>query len=711
MRDNRVELRKLFKHDDVLPQLFLPVAVIVLCLSIVIVYAETHRLTQSHIKATALHDVRAYNTAVAELCSLYVTEVIDRLPPDTLVTNDYMHHSGAIPSPATLTKVLGERLRAQHQKTTTHLYSDYPFIDSKRSHSLDQFERDALVHLRKYPSEPYYRFDNSHGIPRVRFATSDVMTESCVACHNSHPKSPKRDWKVGDVRGVLSTTMTLDSVQAESKRLTMRLILALGFVGGSVVGLFSVTLVLLRRRAVALDDSNANLLQERAALEEARGQLQESNQILRVYASKLNRSRRAAYNLMHDMNDAKERAERNNLAKSRFLANMSHELRMPLTAILGFSDSMDASRSQHEQLQAFKTIHRNGSRLLTLIDDILVLAKIEAGKLSLDQIECRLDALLLDIRRQMQARADEKEIEWKVEIEGSVPAIIKTDPTRLRQLLTNLVTNSIRSTSTGFVRLIVSVQDDYLQFRIVDSGVGLNEQQLTRVFDPFTREDKTKEREHTGTGLELAISKQIAVLLEGDITATSKSEEGTEFLAKIHLQQMGNACFSSLPDYDDSSIEYTEPKAQLNGIRVLIVEDGFDNQRLIRFVLEKAGADVTVAPNGKVGSELAIDQWQNHTPFEVVLMDMQMPVMDGYTASRRLREQNYSNPIIALTAATTPGERADCLAAGCNDYASKPIERERLLRLVAHYGRNAQLALAELCESSPRVQEVHAPTM
>ena len=392
---------------------------------------------------------------------------------------------------------------------------------------------------------------------------------------------------------------------------------------------------------------------------------------------------------------SREKALTADRAKSEFLANMSHEIRTPLTAILGFSDLLmddDAWEQDAEsRRELINTIRRNGEHLLTVINDILDLSKIEAGRFQVERIECSPAEVLLDVQKLMQVRADAKGLKWHVELDGPFPRQIHTDPTRLRQILINLVGNSMKFTEVGEVRVTASMTRSDAGFQLIfdvsDTGIGMSSEQQQLLFKPFQQADMSTSRKFGGTGLGLTISRRFARMLGGDIEVQSEHGQGSTFTLKI---DGGSEVNVETIDRLEDATSATEPTSTLSeqplrSMKLLLMEDGPDNQRLISFVLKKAGAEVTVADNGLIGRDLAADAREAGEPFDVILSDMQMPVLDGYTATRQLREMGYEGPVIALTAHAMAEDRQKCLDAGCDDFASKPIDRARLIEIVAHW--------------------------
>ena len=388
---------------------------------------------------------------------------------------------------------------------------------------------------------------------------------------------------------------------------------------------------------------------------------------------------------------AKREADAANKAKSEFLANMSHEIRTPMTAILGFTDNLlDPDLCESERHQAIHTVRRNGEHLLQIINDILDISKIEAGKLEVERIACPLGQTVAEVQSLMQVRADAKKLPFEVEILGAVPEIIQSDPTRLKQILVNLVGNAIKFTETGSVRLVARFvgdgADPYIQFDVIDTGLGMTEEQVERLFQAFSQADSSTTRKFGGTGLGLNISKRLAEMLGGDITVESKLGEGSVFRVTVAtgpldgVRMVDGSAVLRITPRDPSAA----PSGEVGRLdcRILLAEDGPDNHRLISHVLKKAGAEVTVAENGERAVDAALTARDQANSFDIILMDMQMPVMDGYEATGLLRRHGYTSPIIALTAHAMASDRQRCLDAGCDDYATKPINRRDLIQAI-----------------------------
>ena len=394
-------------------------------------------------------------------------------------------------------------------------------------------------------------------------------------------------------------------------------------------------------------------------------------------------------------------------AKTEFLANMSHEIRTPMTAIIGFANELAERISEAADVEAVETIKRNGNYLLEIINDILDLSKIEAGKMSTERVACSPYEIVEDVVSLAKVRSDPKGLSLELDCKWPIPATIITDPIRLRQILINLVGNAVKFTESGTVRVAIQLlpgNEDHeprLQFQVVDTGIGMTDEQTERIFEPFTQSDASTSRKFGGTGLGLAINNRLIEMLGGTIDVTSLHGEGSTFTATLPTGSLDGVPMLLEADTTDRQTSNDRPVSRSSvplNCRILLAEDGRDNQRLISLILKKAGADVAVAENGRIALEKALrgdrdnDPPSNRQagPFQLILMDMQMPVMDGYEATRRLRSKGYSGSIVALTAHAMKGDRQKCLDAGCDDYMTKPIDKDKLLALVAKYVRRAQ---------------------
>lgn len=397
---------------------------------------------------------------------------------------------------------------------------------------------------------------------------------------------------------------------------------------------------------------------------------------------------RNQYRLAHfKMEKLASSAAAANQVKSLFLANMSHEIRTPLGAILGFVDLLnDTDLSPQDRKKYSDVIIRNGHQLTQLIDDILDLSKVEAGHLDIEILEMSLQTLLSDISALMTMRAQEKGLSFTMCRGSELPEFIYSDPTRLRQILVNIIGNAIKFTSRGEVKVKISadpVGENNMQkivFTVDDTGFGISSTKQSRLFEWFTQADASTTRKFGGTGLGLALSRKLARALGGDVSLSRSSSAGSQFSIVI-------ANNLSAKSTENTQLVERETKSEtirrsLNGVRVLLVEDSADNRMLIGSILSRSGIKIESADNGREGIAMALNG-----QYDLVLMDIQMPICDGLQATTELRKKGYGKPIVALTAHAMKEEREKTFAVGCNTHLTKPIEFKKLLQVIEEFTR------------------------
>ncbi len=478
---------------------------------------------------------------------------------------------------------------------------------------------------------------------------------------------------------------------------------------GEVVG----SLAIYNRKPCLPNPAQLRLLQETASLAAIVIDRRRAQDRLRDLIHSLTIARdekeRQATELAHraaEMEALRNQAEAASKAKSEFLANMSHEIRTPLTAILGYTDLLrsdgEITQAPERRVQTIDTIRSAGSHLLTVINDILDVSKIEAGKMTIENVPTNLPDILTELSTLFRKRLADKRIDFAIHFDSPIPDRVQSDPTRLRQILTNLLGNAAKFTEKGAIAIRLARLAPQnasalptLRIEVSDTGAGMSPEQSQRLFTPFTQADSSVTRRHGGTGLGLTICRRLASLMGGSVNLVrSEPNVGSVFSVELPLIALPDAReISALPTADSTAASRTANPiiTGLSG-RVLLAEDGLDNQRLISFVLKKAGLTVEVADNGRIALNELHDALAKNTPFDLLVTDMQMPEMDGYTLAKTLRDEGCQIPILALTAHAMADDRQKCIDAGCDDYASKPIDRQAVLSAIATLLNKARAA-------------------
>lgn len=434
--------------------------------------------------------------------------------------------------------------------------------------------------------------------------------------------------------------------------------------------------------------------------------------IIGALFKKLNKQKGKLEEQAHELEEARDRALQANNAKSSFLANISHEIRTPLTAVIGFSESvLGSDQSKEERLEALHTIHTSSKHVLNIINEILDLSKIEAEKLVIEKVVVSPLQVLQEVAQLMRMQATEKSLLFDINYKMPVPTTIITDPTRLKQILLNLFSNAIKFTAKGHVNINISCEPEnrLMVFEVVDTGIGLTSEQSEKIFDAFTQADASTARKFGGTGLGLTLSRELSHMLDGSLTVTSEPDVGSCFRIEIGTGPLdGIRMIERIEDIPKESgmAPVPIPQMSLSG-RVLLAEDSEPNQRLLGMYIRKMGAEATVVENGE---EAIREATSSH--YDLVLMDMQMPVMNGIDATKKLRHLNYTQPIVALTANTSKDDMDRCFDAGCDDFLTKPINRKRFTEVLTGYLHPAESkqdmmpVVSQLLEESPDLADI-----
>jgi signal transduction histidine kinase/CheY-like chemotaxis protein len=379
------------------------------------------------------------------------------------------------------------------------------------------------------------------------------------------------------------------------------------------------------------------------------------------------------------LNESEKKIKEAAHVKEQFLANMSHEIRTPMNAILGFTNLLKKTELNPHQHQYVEYIYSSGENLLTLINDILDLSKIEAGMMNIEEAPFSLNGLIDSVDIMFREKATAKGLHFKIDIDPSIPDTLNGDAVRLTQVLINLLSNAIKFTEKGEVGLSVEVVDAaahplLLRFRVKDTGVGVPADKRKTIFDRFQQAEAQTTRRYGGTGLGLSIVKQLVDLQGGAIELNSTVGHGSEFIVSLQ--------FTPVADHTVShAAPIAELRPQLPGIKILVAEDNQMNQQLIQHLMKQWGVSFRLVNNGSEAIEAL-----KHSSFSMILMDVQMPVIDGYAATQAIRKElKLDVPIVAMTAHAMPGEKERCLSYGMTDYISKPVRETELYAILQLY--------------------------
>jgi len=374
------------------------------------------------------------------------------------------------------------------------------------------------------------------------------------------------------------------------------------------------------------------------------------------------------------------RAHEASRAKSAFLANISHEIRTPLGAMLGFAElSLEEGGLSEQHAHNLKTIMRNGQHLLRIVDEVLDLSKVESERLDIERVFFNLSKLLDDVEILLSLKAEERGLTLSIRQLGRLPAVIKTDPLRLRQILLNIIGNAVKFTEKGGVDVQVRYhpragEKGQLEILVIDTGIGISPGQKEKLFRPFVQADESMTRRYGGTGLGLFLSRRFSRLLGGDVVLShSTLEKGSVFRITLEAEP-GESALPSPPERGEASLLATGDKL------VLVVDDAKENRMLVNAYLTRLGIKAHMAQNGREGVDMALAN-----DYALVLMDLQMPEMDGFEALRALRKEGYQRPIIAVTAHAMKGDRERCIQVGFDDYLCKPLSKQALADCLANF--------------------------
>lgn len=752
-------------------------AVALVLVSAGVVY-YTYKASEQVVLQYATDSAQEHAESVTQFRNFYAQELVPRaIRAGVDVTHEYKSRDNALPLPATLTIELGHYLSQVDGGVQVRLYSDLPFPWRTNERHLDDFQRQALQHLKSNPNQPYVREDMLNGQRVLRFAQADRMLSGCVSCHNQHPDSPKTNWQIGDVRGALEVVLPVSQWQSAASDMLSRAfaVLLLVVLGGLLMVWLSVRRIraalmtaheLSEQRQTAIQelrlsesklnsifesvpesvvvaDSNGIIVQcnlatmdifgyraselvgqsvnvlmqprERAShdqylatyRETGRKNLMNGPRVVQgmrkdgtVFPVRvtINETRvdnvhfligvmqdyTAIQNTQRLLVQAKDRAEEANRLRGEFLANMSHEIRTPMNGILGMTELAMKTDDAETQREYLGLARESASHLLHIINQILDFSKIEAGALELESLAVSPAQLVRHTARSLEQIAQAKGIKLKVNNVFDLPDLVWVDPVRMRQVLTNLIGNAIKFTQKGEVTVATTWRPGdesnavLLEISVTDTGIGFDPMRLEALFSPFTQADGSITRSYGGTGLGLAITRSLVVLMGGTITAESKQGHGARFTMTFPVKLATKA-----DAIQTATLLMGQGQKAARSLFVLLVEDHAINRKLAQIMLQRMGHEYVTAEDG----EQAL-HWLNKQRFDVVLMDVMMPVMDGLTALKLLREKEAAQqlprtPVLMVTAHAMTGDRERFLAAGADGYVSKPMSEAVLAQEIA----------------------------
>ncbi|MCP5078989.1 MAG: response regulator [Psychromonas sp.] len=627
-----------------------------------ITYIYLSKATQEHSNNSAQLSAQRYLEALSAFRSLYTSEVVSIADQTNLkITHNYKEYDNAIPLPATLTLVLGEKIGQTHSGAKAYLYSNYPFPwRSNESQKLFQqdFIQQAWQQLNKNPNQPFFRFEEVDGIVSIRYAIADVMRETCVDCHNNHPQTPKNNWEIGDVRGVMEVILPVSIGQKQTQSSLQSAFIALAIM--SVV----VTLVLfLFVNRIKKDTNSLRTTNRSMALQ------QKETDAINIRIIEANKE------LCHKSQEL----ERSNLIKSEFLATMSHEIRTPINGVIGMLTLLNHTQLNEKQLHHTHLASTCANALLSLINDVLDFSKIEAGKLSIELIDFNIIDLIAEFATTMAQKAQEKNIEFIIDVTQINYPMVKGDPNRIRQIMTNLVNNAIKFTPQGEVTLKAQLEkcsDNSLTLHcdVTDTGIGIPEDKLHTMFERFTQADSSTTREYGGSGLGLAIVVKLCELMGGKVDASSVLDQGSTFSFSIKLDES-----------TERSIAL--PHLNIDSRHFLVVDDNRTNREVLTGQLDIWGASVTEAASGDIALALLEQSFlqQGRNIYDVAIIDMQMPYMDGAELGQRIKQNKKLSTmkLIMMTSLAEQGDVQFFANIGFDCYFAKPAAPSDIYNAIA----------------------------
>lgn len=752
--------------------LLMPTLGLLICAILTVFYA--YKSSEQVVLEYAKDSAKKQLESVTQFRNYYAEKLVPRaMRAGVSISHDYALHENILPLPATLAIEVGDYISRSDDGYRLYVYSDFPFPWRVKERHLDAFQKEALANLKLTPDEPFIREEILNGRRVLRYAQADRMLAVCVSCHNNDPNSPKKNWAVGDVRGVLEVVFPISNWKSAATSILTKSFVVLLFV--ALAGILMVWQSMRRIQEALRIASNVSAkrqlaIQElRLAESKMKGIFESVPDVIIVFDAKgfitqcnssvLNmfghnrleligqhfnmliksdeffmnphcdsddalgltepqiaqgvRKNGEVFSIRLTINstqvdekicfigvvqdyslpqrtqdlliDAKEKAEQANRLRGQFLANMSHEIRTPMNGILGMIEVAMNTDDKEKQKEYLFLARDSANHLLHIINQILDFSKIESGVAELEEIEVNVIKLFRDTVLLLRAMADSKGIELILSTDKKMPDLVWVDPVRLRQILVNLIGNAIKFTKKGSVTILVEFLEKenlstfMLVVSVIDTGVGFDRNQVDLLFSPFTQADNSTTRSYGGTGLGLAITRSLIHMMGGQIFAESQIGKGSTFTFTIPVGLKINQNLSVSASFQHEPLDVV---SDLSPMHFLLVEDHVINCKLAEIMLERMGHRCTIANDGAQ----ALYFLRNEN-FDMVLMDVMMPVMDGITALQIWRKCEVSQnlmrmPVLMVTAYAMAGDCERFLEAGADGYIAKPITEAALRKAI-----------------------------